>query len=92
MNRRTFLTKDIPAAAAFGLGAAWSASAADKAVSPYYVEFHYVHMQNGSQTTRMAKWLETRLLPIWQKHAFGPVGFFNTEVGPNLPTTLMVFG
>jgi len=91
MNRRTFLTKDIPAAAAFGLGAAWSASAADKAVSPYYVEFHYVHMQNGSQTTRMAKWLETRLLPIWQKHAFGPVGFFNTEVGPNLPTTLMVF-
>jgi hypothetical protein len=58
--------------------------------APYF-EFYYIHMQNGSQTTRMAKWLETRLLPICQKHGFGTMGFFTVSVGRDLPTTLIVF-
>lgn len=56
-----------------------------------YFEFYYVHMQSGSQTTRMAKWLESRLLPICQKHGFGPMGFFTVTVGPSLPTVLIIF-
>jgi hypothetical protein len=56
-----------------------------------YFEFYYIHMQNGAQTTRMAKWLETRLLPTCQKHGFGPMGFFTVAVGTNLPTTVIVF-
>jgi hypothetical protein len=95
MDRRTFLVRDIPAAT-IGLAAAWKSSFAaipmgDKPVSSFYIEFYYIHMQNGSQPPRMAKWLETRLMPICQKHGFGPMGFFNVDVGPNLPSTLIVF-
>jgi len=60
-------------------------------MSPSYFEFYYIHMQNGSQTSRMAKWLENRLLPICQRQGFGPVGIFTVAVGPNLPTTLLLF-
>lgn len=95
MDRRTFLTRDIPAAT-IGLAAAWKSSFAaiptgDKPMSTSYFEFFYIHMQNGSQTPRMAKWLENRLLPICQKHGFGPMGFFTVAVGPNLPSTLIIF-
>ena len=60
-------------------------------MSSSYFEFYYIHMQNGNQTTRMAKWLENRLLPICQKQGFGAMGFFTVALGPNLPTTLIVF-
>jgi len=79
-----------------GLAAAWKPSFAasaegDKPMSSSYFEFYYVHMQNGSQTARMSKWLETRLMPICQKHGFGPLGFFTVTVGRDLPTTLIIF-
>jgi len=60
-------------------------------MSPFYIEFFYIHMQNGSQPPRMVKWLESRLLPICQKHGFGPMGFFNVDIGAKLPTILVVF-
>jgi len=95
MDRRTFLVRDIPAAT-IGLTAAWKSSFAltsngDKPMSSSYFEFFYIHMQNGSQTARMSKWLENGLMPICQKHGFGPMGFFNVAVGPNLPTALIIF-
>jgi len=60
-------------------------------MSASYFEFFYIHMQNGSQTARISKWLESGLMPICQKHGFGPMGFFNVTVGPSLPTTLIIF-
>jgi hypothetical protein len=60
-------------------------------MSSSYFEFFYIHMQNGSQTQRMTKWLEKGLWPICQKHGFGPIGFFNVDVGPNLPSALVIF-
>ena len=60
-------------------------------MSSSYFEFFYIHMQSGSQTSRMMKWLENGLWPICQKHGFGPMGFFNVDIGPNLPTTLIIF-
>lgn len=95
MDRRRFLLKDVPAAA-MGLAAASrpsfaAAVNADTPTSPSYFEFYYIHMQNGSQTSRMLKWLETGLLPVCQKHGFGPIGVFNVTVGANLPTTLMIY-
>ena len=60
-------------------------------MSSSYFEFFHIHMQNGSQPPRMSKWLETRLMPICQKNGFGPMGFFNVAVGPNLPTALIIF-
>lgn len=95
MDRRTFLVRDVPVAT-MGLGTAWKSSfgaipTGDKPMSSSYFEFYYIHMQNGSQTARMAKWLETRLMPTCQKHGFGPMGFFNVAVGPNLPTAVITF-
>jgi len=60
-------------------------------MSSSYFELMYIHMQSGSQPPRMTKWLETRLMPICQKHGFGPMGFFNVEVGPELPTAVVIF-
>ncbi len=60
-------------------------------MSSSYFEFFYIHMQNGSQTPRMMKWLDNGLWPICQKHGFGPMGFFNVDVGPSLPTVLIIF-
>jgi hypothetical protein len=95
MDRRTFLVRDMPAAM-MGLSSAWKSSFAmtstgDKPVNSSYLEFFYIHMQNGSQTPRMMKWLENGLWPICQKHGFGPIGFFNVDIGPNLPTVLIIF-
>jgi hypothetical protein len=95
MDRRRFLLRDVPTAT-LGAAAVWSSSFAaaasgDQAASPAYFEFYYIHMQNGSQTARLLKWLETGLLPVCQKHGFGPIGVFNVTVGANLPTTLMVY-
>ena len=89
MDRRTFLVRDVPAAT-IGLAATWRSSFAaipqgDKPMSSSYFEFYYIHMQNGSQTARMAKWLENRLMPICQKHGFGPMGIFNVTVGTHFP-------
>jgi len=94
MNRRTFMTRNVPAAT-LGL-AAWRPSLAaissgEKTMSSSYFELMYIHMQSGSQPQRMAKWLENRLMPICQKHGFSPMGFFNVEVGPELPTVVVIF-
>jgi hypothetical protein len=95
MDRRTFLVRDIPAAtiglAVAGKSSFAAAPAADKTLSSSYFEFFYIHLQNGSQTSRMSKWLESSLGPICQKNGFGPIGFFNVETGPSLPSTLIVF-
>jgi hypothetical protein len=95
MDRRTFLARDIPAAT-IGLAAAWKSSFAaisdgDKPMSSSYFEFFYIHMQSGSQPSRMMRWLENGLWPICQKHGFGQMGFFNVDIGPNLPTALIIF-
>jgi len=94
MDRRTFLTRNVPAAT-LGL-AAWRPSlvpisSGEKTMTTSYFELMYIHMQSGSQPPRMAKWLETRLMPICQKHGFGPMGFFNVDVGPQLPTLVVIF-
>ncbi len=60
-------------------------------MSSSYFEFFYIHMQNGSQPPRMMKWLENGLWPICQKHGFGPMRFFNVDIGPSLPTALNIF-
>jgi hypothetical protein len=79
-----------------GLAAAWkstfaASSIGDKPMSLPYFEFFYIHMQNGSQPPRMMKWLESGLFPICQKHGFGPMGAFNVDIGPNIPSALVLF-
>jgi hypothetical protein len=91
LNRRNFLFRDVPAAT-LGLAAWRSSSAAiptgDKTVPFSYYELGFIRLQNGSQVSRMLSWLEKRALPLFQKHQFGPLGFFTVDVGPNLPSVL----
>ncbi len=94
MNRRTFMVRDLPAATmGYAAGSRFSVAApiGDKPTASSYFEFFWIHMQNGDQTSRMAKWLENSLLPICRKNGFGPIGFFTVTVGSNLPTTLIIF-
>jgi hypothetical protein len=91
MNRRKFLSRDVPAAT-LGL-AAWRPSGA--AISPgdkhsSYYELGSIRLQNGGQVSRMLSWLEKRALPLFQKHQFGPLGFFTVDVGPNIPSVLFL--
>jgi hypothetical protein len=91
MNRRKFLSRDVPAAT-LGL-AAWRSSGAaiptgDKHSS--YYELGFIRLQNGCQVSRMLSWLEKRALPLFQKHQFGPLGFFTVDVGPNIPSVLFL--
>jgi len=55
-----------------------------------YYELGFKHLQNGSQVSRMLSWLEKRALPLFQKHQFGPMGFFTVDVGPNIPSVLFL--
>jgi len=94
MSRRKFLLKDAPAAAV-GLGAAWNSSFSaispgDKVMHTSYYELEFIRLQNGSQVSRMLDWLEKRALPLFQRHQFGPMGFFTVDVGPNIPTVLFL--
>ena len=58
--------------------------------SPYF-EFVFLRLQSGGQVARMQNWLEKRALPLFQKHGFGPMGFFNMEVSAYSPAVLGVF-
>jgi hypothetical protein len=94
MNRRKFLLRDVPAAT-LGLAApantSFSAiSIEDKSMRPSYYEFGSIRLQNGSQVNRMLSWLEDRALPLFQKHRFGPMGFFTVDVGPNIPAVFFI--
>jgi hypothetical protein len=93
VSRRSFLLRDAPTAA-LGLAAALGASSMTQAEggktmpAPYY-EFLFLRLQVGTQVARLLAWLEKRALPLFQKHHFGPTGFFTIEVGPYIPA---VFG
>jgi hypothetical protein len=94
MNRRRFLARDVPAATLGLVAASKSAfsviSTGDKPMRSVYYEFGSIRLQNGSQVSRMLSWLEKRALPLFQKHHFGPMGFFTVDVGPNIPAVFFV--
>lgn len=55
-----------------------------------YFEFVTVRLQFGAQVSRFLEWLEKRALPLFQKHHFGPAGFFTVEVGPDIPAVFAI--
>ena len=84
MNRRSFISTGgagLLASTAFN----GRASAAEGPARPFF-EFLTFRLQIGSQTQRMSSWAEKRMLPLFSKHGFGPVGVFNESNGPNIPS------
>ncbi len=91
VNRRDFLLAGAPAAA-LALAGAWGASPAaaqesKKPGGPFY-EMFFLRLQMGEQVSRMLAWLEKTAMPLFQKHGFGPMGFFNMNVGPFIPALM----
>ncbi len=93
-NRRSFLLRDVPAAAlasAVDLSAQSSPAPgrAEAASGPLF-EFVTVRLQFGAQISRLLGWIEKRALPLFQKHQVRGVGFFTVEVGPDVPAVFAI--
>lgn len=58
------------------------------------IELRYFYMRSGKQTERTSEYLKKGWLPAAQRAGVGPVGFFNSVVGPESPfvLTLTSFG
>ena len=92
INRRSFFAQGGAGLLASGTftGAGLAAS---KEKKPYF-EFRVYRMQMGSQVQRMNEWAEKHLMPLLDKHGFGPAGFFNEVIGPHIPAfyILLTYG
>ena len=55
-----------------------------------YFEFVTFRLQLGAQVKNLLGWIENRALPMFQKHSFGPMGFFTVEIGPAFPALLAI--
>jgi hypothetical protein len=84
MQRRSFLT--LPVAAAL---AARPAAAAGKRS---YFELRYFRMRSGPQVDRTTRYLQRGWLPAAQRAGIGPIGFFNSVIGPQSPFILSLAG
>jgi hypothetical protein len=94
MNRRRFLLRNVPAAT-LGLAAAAQSSfpaisRGDTPTRSSYYECGFIRLEYGSQVNRMLSWLEKRALPLFQKHRFGPMGFFTVDVGSDIPAIFFI--
>jgi NIPSNAP len=96
MNRRSFFAQNM-AVAALGSAALDNALAAQEAANPAspqspreYYQFVTLRLQSGPQVSRMLGWFEKRAFPIFEKHKFGPIGIFNVNVGPDIPSVVAI--
>ena len=93
-NRRSFLTKTGSAAAmasAASLAGSSPAGADDKssAKTPY-IEVVTLRAHFGEQSDRLMAWLEKRAMPIFKRHIEGPIGVFSVDVGPHIPSAVII--
>ena len=51
-----------------------------------YYEFRFYRLTQGERPQRMNQFASQRLLPLLQKHKFGPSGFFNVLMGEHSPS------
>lgn len=93
-DRRSFLTRTGPAAAmvsAAALAGPTPAGADDKspARTPY-IEVVTIRAHFGEQSDRLFSWLEKRAMPILKRHIEGPIGAFTVDVGPHIPSAVVI--
>jgi hypothetical protein len=80
MRRRSVLTLPLGAALLQGQESGAAASA--------FIELRYFQMRSGPQVTRTTEYLRNGWLPAAQRAGMGPMGFFNSLVGPESPFIL----
>ena len=86
MHRRDFLT--VSAAA----GLASNAAATPPPMSQQFFELNFYRLRNSQagQSRRLAEFFEKQHLPMCQRHEIGPAGYFQVDVGPDMPTVISV--
>ena len=84
MTRRSF----IPSAAAAAVAGAGSAAA--ETPRNVIIELRRIQLRNGpdNQRQRTTEFLEKHALPVFQRAGAGPVGFFQSSIGPGTPFLL----
>ncbi len=81
MKRRSFVLSGLAA------GAMAPGSLALPPNSPRaWFELRFFHLRNDFERPRLDALLKDVYLPASSRLGFGPVGFFNVAVGPNMPT------
>jgi hypothetical protein len=89
MERRQFLAASIATSAA---AMASRAGAQDQAAAPR--EFYQVRrysLMSGPQQKLTENFFANALIPALAKRAFGPVGAFRLDIGPETPTYYLIF-
>ena len=80
MKRRSFVLSGLAA------GTMSTGSLAIPAISPRaWFELRFFHLRNDFERQRLDNLLKDVYLPASSRLGFGPVGFFNISVGPNMP-------
>lgn len=93
-NRRSFLAQTGSAAAmasAAALAGISPAGADDKAPPKTpYIEIVTLRAHSGGQSNRLSAWLEKRAMPLLKRHIEGPIGVFNVDIGPHIPSVMIM--
>ena len=81
MKRRSFVMSGLAATAVSSV-----ALAAPTNSSRAWFELRFFHLRNDFDRPRLDAFLKDIYLPASNRLGFGPVGFFNVSVGPDMPT------
>jgi hypothetical protein len=87
MKRREFLASSLAASAPSTLIAGGPATDQSR---PEYYEVRQYHLRRGPQVKLTDDFLREAALPAWKKLGLGPIGVFNTSIGPDTPTVYVL--
>jgi hypothetical protein len=92
MKRREFLASSMAASAmsASGPSAVGAAESAGDQSTPEYYELRQYHLRRGPQVKLTDDFLREAALPAWRRLGLGPIGVFNTTIGPDTPTVCVL--
>lgn len=86
MDRRAFLAGIGAAGAGLAVAPAAEAQQGTGGARSRYYEFRFYRLSSGDRQRRMSQFASQRLLPLMQKHKFGPAGFFDVNMGTHSPS------
>jgi GNAT superfamily N-acetyltransferase len=87
MKRREFLASSLAASAPSTLMAGGPATDQSR---PEYYELRQYHLRRGPQVKLTDDFLREAALPAWKRLGIGPIGVFNTSIGPDTPTVYVL--
>jgi len=87
MHRRTFLRSSLAA----GLAGGAAAAEEEETANQYFeLRFFRLRFSKAHQFERFTDFLETQHLPMLKRHEFGPTGYFQVHLGPDMPQIVIL--